>query len=70
MTEDLATARENWRFEILTVKVWLLSVNNWEDDTSWYLPMYKYVYFYTQKLCLQFQNIDFLSIIGHWCEVC
>ena len=40
-TEDLATKPtkpEDWRFEFLTGKIWLLSVINWEDGSWWYLP--------------------------------
>ena len=41
MTEDLATKPtklEDWRFESLTGKIWLLSVINWEDGSWWNLP--------------------------------
>ena len=37
-TEDLATKPEDWRFEFLTGKIWLLSVINWEGGSWWYLP--------------------------------
>ena len=36
--EDLATKLDDWRFEFLTGKIWLLSVINCEDDSLWCLP--------------------------------
>ena len=37
-TEDGAPKREDWRFEFLAGKIWLLGVLNWEDSSLWYLP--------------------------------
>ena len=40
-TEDLTTnpaKSEDWRFEFLTGKIWLLSVINWEEGSWWFLP--------------------------------
>ena len=37
-TENLATKSEDWRYEFLAGKIWILSVINWEDDSQWTSP--------------------------------
>ena len=49
-TDNLAAKPGDWRFEFITVKIWLLSVINWEYDSLWYLSLDHNLFWAGQEL--------------------